>query len=495
MRHAQDSRHSLKFSTVVGAIAALAMTATFGTPLALAEESSLSNETSAMVTADVPPNPTHMWSGATQDGEPAPRFYSARGFTDRPNWEADANGKRVVRQGNGQVFSADAMKVIDVSEHQEAVDWTKVVRSGVDGAVLRLGYGIENDDVRFAQNLQGVRKVGLPFGVYLYSYAYDAQFAREEANYVADVMDRYGIRDNMLPIFYDLEEWTWTGHRHPTTAAQYKPIVDAFFNTLAKRGYTHVQVYSYMDYLNHELNDPSIRARTGWVAQYKPNFDYAYPSSYQGSRGWQYTDAGDVWGITGAVDASAFDRYVFRDVNMHSTAHAADIDWMRANGTTTGYGDLTYRPASTVVRQDMAAFLYRVAGSPAFTPTAAQKQRFKDVGAGTPHAREIWWLAASGITTGFDDGSYRPMNHVNRQDMAAFLYRLAGSPAYTPSAAEQTRFADVNASTPHAKEIWWCAANGIATGFADGTYRPTNTVIRQDMAAFLHRAAIYNGHA
>ena len=74
-----------------------------------------------------------------------------------------------------------------------------------------------------------------------------------------------------------------------------------------------------------------------------------------------------------------------------------------------------------------------------------------------------------------------------RCDMAAFLYRLAGSPVFEPSTAGRARFSDVTAATPHAKEIWWLAHTRISTGFDDGTFRPYSSVARCDMAAFLRR--------
>ena len=86
---------------------------------------------------------------------------------------------------------------------------------------------------------------------------------------------------------------------------------------------------------------------------------------------------------------------------------------------------------------------------------------------------------------------FRPYAEVSRCDMAAFLYRLAGSPAFEPTAKQRAAFSDVDENTPHAKEVWWLAAQGISAGWdeADGTmtFRPYETVKRGDMAAFLHR--------
>ena len=114
---------------------------------------------------------------------------------------------------------------------------------------------------------------------------------------------------------------------------------------------------------------------------------------------------------------------------------------------------------------------------------------------GTPHVEDILWLAENNISAGWTEKNgtrtFRPSNYVQRGDMAAFLYRLAGSPYYVPSGADMARFTDITSKTPHAKEIWWLASTGISAGWTmnDGTrqFKGTNTVLRQDMAAFLHR--------
>jgi hypothetical protein len=72
----------------------------------------------------------------------------------------------------------------------------------------------------------------------------------------------------------------------------------------------------------------------------------------------------------------------------------------------------------------MAAFLYRFAGKPAFTPPAVSP--FSDVTPSTPFYKEITWLASTGITGGFSDGTFRPLGTVKRDAMAAFLFRFDG---------------------------------------------------------------------
>lgn len=170
--------------------------------------------------------------------------------------------------------------------------------------------------------------------------------------------------------------------------------------------------------------------------------------------------------------------------------------WMYDNGISTGYPNGTFGYGQTVLRQDMAAFLRReaklrgVGDAAAWKPSDADWARFKDINRSTPHAEDILWLAHSGITTGFADGTFKGGWTVNRQDMAAFLQRLAKlSGEQIP--VQPMQFRDVNDSTPHADAIRWLGGTGISTGFVnkDGSrsFNGGSNVVRQDMAAFIYR--------
>lgn len=113
----------------------------------------------------------------------------------------------------------------------------------------------------------------------------------------------------------------------------------------------------------------------------------------------------------------------------------------------------------------------------AYTAVVAEPApEFADVSDATSHQGDILWLASSGVSSGFPDGTFRPYATVVRCDMAAFLYRLAGSPAYAAPAG--AKFGDMNVNTPHYKEVCWLAEMGISTGYPDGTFRPYSTVAR-----------------
>ena len=199
---------------------------------------------------------------------------------------------------------------------------------------------------------------------------------------------------------------------------------------------------------------------------------------------------GDKYALKGNITLVPIGFVNLTDLQ-ENTPHLMDILWLYSSKITTGYPDGTYRPYATVTRCDMAAFLYRLAGSPSYTPTATDKNRFNDVNEGTDHCVEIWWLASEGISTGFDDGGFHPYETVKRCDMAAFLYRLADEAPYAPTHTDRGMFSDVNDATPHFDESWWLAHTGISTGFPDGTFRPYAEVARCDMAAFLHRLYRY----
>lgn len=154
-----------------------------------------------------------------------------------------------------------------------------------------------------------------------------------------------------------------------------------------------------------------------------------------------------------------------------------------------------FRGMNDVLRQDMAAFLYRWAGSPDYAPSESDMHMFTDVSWSTPHAKEIWWLAHEGISVGWTEpnGSrtFRGTDSVKRQDMAAFMHKLAG--VYGPTSGAGVTFADVTPATPHYADILWLAKTGVSSGWkeSDGrvTFRGMDPVKRQDMAAFLYRLA------
>ncbi len=108
--------------------------------------------------------------------------------------------------------------------------------------------------------------------------------------------------------------------------------------------------------------------------------------------------------------------------------------------------------------------------------------------------RPVYWGAAECITTGYDDGSFRPWNNCNRAQIITFLWRLAGAPMQY--ANNKPIFSDVDGDNRFYPAIMWGAATGIIGGYSDGTFRPWNDCNRMQIATFLYRYAKYeNGGA
>lgn len=164
-----------------------------------------------------------------------------------------------------------------------------------------------------------------------------------------------------------------------------------------------------------------------------------------------------------------------------------EVAWLAEQGITHGWSDGTYRPREPIGRYAVAAFLYRMAGRPSPEPLTTRTAPFTDVTRTHPFHQEIAWMAEEGITTGWPDGTFRPEAPASRAMTAAFLYRMAGSPSYT--APQTPPFTDVHQGLDFYREISWLAEQGITTGWPDGTFRPGEPVNREQMAAFLHRYA------
>lgn len=217
------------------------------------------------------------------------------------------NGTKAFFNYRNNLFVQQAKGVIDVSSWQGDVDWAKAKADGVEGAIIRLGYGWGNyADAKAQRNINECKRLGIPFGIYWYSYAYDANCARAEGNDVAAKLRQMGVSPNDLkyPVYYDLEKWTWAGHTPPTNPNVYSGMADAWYGALQSAGYKNLGVYSYTSYLQGPLNNSSIYAKTRWVAQYGAQMGYnAFGTN---DRGWQYTSSGHINGISGSVDMNAF---------------------------------------------------------------------------------------------------------------------------------------------------------------------------------------------
>ena len=223
---------------------------------------------------------------------------------------------------------------IDVSEHQGRIDWDAVKASGIDFAILRVGFGAPSFggrvDYQFNRNISECERLGIPYGVYVYSYAFDNQQAADEASMVIDCLSGHNPR---LPVYYDLEDKTIIADGRQSGIAS---RAQTFCNKISSAGYKP-GIYANLNWFNNILTDPVFKSGSWdhWIAQYNSQCHYTGSYSF-----WQYTSRGKVSGISGNVDMN----YAYVDVSLYywqlkeGTWHYATSDgkaytgWLRQGG-------------------------------------------------------------------------------------------------------------------------------------------------------------------
>ena len=185
---------------------------------------------------------------------------------------------------------------IDVSYAQGEINWDAVKASGqVNFAILRAGYGRETSqvDTQFERNYAACKRLGIPIGVYWYSYATTAAEAEQEAKVCLQT-----IRGKQFeyPVAFDIEE--------ARSLPQADALCTAFCNALEKQGY-YAAIYTFKSALENNIS-----------AAIKSHYDIflshvgVQQTSYAGAYGlWQYSWTGRIPGISGDVDLD----YAYKD--------------------------------------------------------------------------------------------------------------------------------------------------------------------------------------
>ena len=184
-------------------------------------------------------------------------------------------------------------KGIDVSEFQGKIDWEKVKNSGVEFAILRCGYGMDfsnQDDVEYERNANECERLGIPYGVYLMSYANTVEKARSEAEHVLRLIEGRKIS---LGVWYDIEDNGTSGAINKETLTN---IINTFCNTIKNAGYK-VGVYANLNWLENKIEKTIKDNYDIWVAQYYSKCEYEGKYIM-----WQHTSSGKVNGISTNVD-------------------------------------------------------------------------------------------------------------------------------------------------------------------------------------------------
>lgn len=186
-----------------------------------------------------------------------------------------------------------AVKGIDVSEFQGKIDWNKVKSDGIKYAILRCGFGMDitsQDDSCFKYNMEQCEKLGIPFGVYLFSYANTVEKARSEAQHTLRLIKGHKLS---LGVWYDIEDNNTSGK---VSKEMLTNIINTYCNTIKNEGYC-VGVYCSVSWLDNKIESQIKNNYPIWVAQYYSKCEYTGKYVL-----WQYSSSGKVNGISGNTD-------------------------------------------------------------------------------------------------------------------------------------------------------------------------------------------------
>lgn len=179
----------------------------------------------------------------------------------------------------------------------------------------------------------------------------------------------------------------------------------------------------------------------------------------------------------------------FPDVPSNST-FASDIAYVSQRGLMSGKSDGGFKPQESITRGQLVTILYRLEGQPFVSGTG-----FSDVAAGSYCEKATKWAAATGVTAGNADGTFKPDDPITRQQLATFLYRYSRYKGYFfLSYADLSKFSDASAVADYAKDaLSWANGAGLVNGTSDGRLNPGGGATRGQSAAILHRFCVSIG--
>jgi len=192
---------------------------------------------------------------------------------------------------------------IDVSEHNGNVDWQKVKDSGINFAIIRCGYGqnaTSQDDKKFTKNISECERLGIPYGVYIYSYAANRNGAKSEAEHVIRLLNG---RNPSFGVWIDMEDTDGYKQKNNIPYTMAPEICDEFCSYMKKKGYK-AGIYANIEWFKNYLTASYLEQYPKWVAQWNSKCDYEGKYIM-----WQYTSSGKVEGISGNVDMNKWYKY------------------------------------------------------------------------------------------------------------------------------------------------------------------------------------------
>lgn len=273
------------------------------------------------------------------------------------------------------------VKGVDVSEHNGSVDFAALKAAGVGFVIIRCGYGSDytnQDDSRFSENVRKAESAGMPWGVYLYSYAKTTAMAKSEA---AHTLRLLAGRKPLYGVWYDVEDPQLSGCDVVSTSKTFCDAMEA--------AGLYAGIYASLSWLNGALNSSKLDAYDKWVAQWSASCTYKKAYGI-----WQYTDKLVIGG-------KAFDgNYAYKD-------YPAIVRGMNgSDAVDKEEADMTEAQVKNIVKAEIESYF-----------KAASKKPVSDWAADAVNS-----IISKGIMTGDDKddpmGSFRPQASITRQEAA-----------------------------------------------------------------------------
>lgn len=261
---------------------------------------------------------------------------------------------------------------VDISQHNGNVDFKALQGAGVEFVIIRCGFGSDfthQDDSRFSENVAKAEAAGMPWGVYLYSYATGTAMAESEARHTLRLL---GGKKPAYGVWYDVEDSTQSG-------CDLVSICETYCRALEKEG-LYVGIYSSRSWWDTKLSSSRLDAFDKWVAH------WAESCSYRKAHGiWQFTDRLVIGG-------KEFDgNWAYKDYP-----------------ALTGHG----KKEEKVEYKDFVAFMERYEGELAKKQVAGWAQPAVD------------FVKNRGLMQGDGEGRFRGQSYVTRQELAQVLMNL-----------------------------------------------------------------------
>lgn len=424
---------------------------------------------------------------------------------ETPNIRARSFAAAPVASAPSNLSSTDTslprQDAVDISDYQKWMvqsDFNALKSEGVKTAIIKLTEGTSYLNPSAAKQILMAKNAGLT--VATYHFVYDPTNIQNEAAFYAQKAKALGLSTNTVMI-EDAES--------PSQYYNWTAVSQVFKSTMNKAGFNNIRYYTSQGWVSSGvMNASTLGAKNLWVAQYlygKPSNQNLKNTDYGA---WQYTSQMyfqstpnlSSHNLDTSIDYSDFFSNPtslprisvnfanlpiknptvspFKDIN--NSLLKKDINWIYSVGITTGKSPILYDPLAEVSRGEMATFLYRLAGSPSYTPPY---NIYTDI---NQYKNQILWLSAANVTNGTAP-LYSPNSSVTRGQMAAFLHRMAKAMSKTPSSGTYTSsFKDIQ-NNQFKNDINWLKITGITTGYSPTSYKPNETVKREEMAAFIHR--------